>query len=501
MAHPHSKGSAENKRKIFILVVASLLAVLLWLALAGTDRPAVSLAEQKPNIIFVIIEDTSKRDIGIYGDRGVKSPNIDRLANTGIRFENVFVTAPSCTPSHTSIATGLYPHEHKASRIGVDLDESFVVFPELLKKQGYWTALAGKWDSGRFHRKRFDVMYQTGDWTLDLTLKALAERPVDKPFFIWASDFGPHRQVYDPPSKQVHNSDEIRLPDYFYDTPAARKEFAQYLDQISRIDVLLGQIESELERQQVRDNTRSIFLSDHGRPFYRAKASLYDSGTNIPFIVNWPAARLQPSVSNALISAVDIAPTILEVAGAPIPDGMSGQSFLSILQHPEMPFRNQVFIQNNQHSIATRERALRTSRFLYIHNEYPRNIPQCMQLKGATGVAWAEFFTENKKRSRRSPEKVAFCFEKRPEHELYDVRQDPYQLHNLADNADFLEVSGEMEQLLLSTRRELGDPDMDFSNRELTEQFMGFLDQKQNRLQYLREYGEELPAYVELQGL
>lgn len=324
----HYGNSICMKKKLFLLATVCLFYY------------ATSKAKEKPNIVLMIADDVSVDDMGCYGNKVVKTPNIDRLAKEGMRFDNTFLVASSSSPSRCCIVTGKYPHSTGAAELHTPLPETEIPFPLLLKQHNYYTAQAGKWHMGpsvyrAFDRYTDDNGYDNGDGGELNWVRFLKEREQDKPFFLWLASYDAHRPWGADDFFISHDPDEVEVPLYFADTPETRGDIVSYYNEIARFDYYVGEVRKELERQGVFDNTILIIMADNGRPFPRCKTRVYDSGMKTPFIVSWPKGmKHKGSVSNSLISSIDIAPTLLELAGVEIPNNMQGLSFSVTTQVP-----------------------------------------------------------------------------------------------------------------------------------------------------------------------
>ena len=212
------------------------------------------------------------------------------------------------------------------------MPEEQVMFPEILKDNGYYTAAAGKWHLGTYARNAFDKIYGGGASGAEKWVDTLKERPKDKPFFMWLAAYDAHRGWDEKIELKRHTPEEVVLPPYMVDTPEVRKDMARYYDEVQRLDRYTGYVVDELEEQGVLDNTIIIIMADNGRPFVRAKIRLNDSGIKTPFVVHWPAGIEQSGKPcDSLVSVIDIAPTILDLAGITSPSTFQGVSFTRLL--------------------------------------------------------------------------------------------------------------------------------------------------------------------------
>jgi arylsulfatase A-like enzyme len=434
-----------------ILAAAMILALL---PIAGRS------AERKPNFILLIADDMACDDCGAYGHPTIRTPQLDRLAREGMRLERAFLTCSSCSPSRASIITGRYPHNTGAEQLHVPLPKEQITFVELLRKAGYWTAAAGKWHLGDAVKDRFDLV---GEEQFDggknsgceRWVALLQQRPKDKPFFLWLASFHPHRPYLENAIPQPHDPKDVVVPPYLPDVPETHKELALYYDAISRLDGYVGQVRAELARQGILENTCILFLSDNGRPFPRCKTTVYDSGIKTPFLVRWPERVKAGTVCRSLVSSVDIAPTLLELAGLKPGPTFQGKSFARLLQDPTAHVREYVYAEHNKHNFDAHERAVRSERFGYIRNYY-NDLPQTPPVD----IIWGSTFQAMRRLrdlGKLTPAQRSVFVQPRPLEELYDTAADPHELHNLAGDPRYENVLNTLRWALKDWQRTTND--------------------------------------------
>jgi len=415
--------------------------------------PAIAFSQAKPNFVFIIADDVSFNDVGCYGNTVVKTPNIDQLAKEGMRFTNAFLTASSCSPSRCSIISGKYPHANGAAELHTPLPENEIPFPLLLKQNNYYTAHAGKWHMGPAPHRAFDRYtdnngYKNGDGGENNWVKFIRERPKDKPFFYWLASFDAHRPWGADTFKITHDPARMNIPPYFADTPETRQDMASYYNEIGRFDYYIGNVRKELEKQGVVENTVIIVMADNGRPFPRCKTRVYDSGMQTPFIVFWPKGISGKGIiSESLISSVDIGPTILELAGIKSPEEYQGVSFAPILKNPVAETRKMVFSEHNWHDYEAHERMVRTKDFLYVLNSRPNltNGGPADSKRSETQFA----LNTLRDNGRLTMAQADVFVVPRPAEELFDVKNDPEQLLNIASVPKYKNKLNEMHDLLV----------------------------------------------------
>ena len=442
-----------------------ILLFLVSICFVSCSEKKVEALIEQPNIVFIIADDVGWNDIGPYGNNKVKTPNLDKLAKDGMLFTEAFLTTSSCSPSRTSIISGLYPHNTDAEQLSWPLPENKKTFVEELKKAGYWTGLAGKYHMGDPVRDDFNLLLEmqwkdapigldrrlVGDGSgCDDWLKLLRQRPKDKPFFTWLASFDAHRPFYDGMSENPHNPEEVVLPPYVPETELVKKDFALYYDEITRMDNYIGKVVAELEAQGVSDNTIILFISDNGRAFPRDKTTLYDGGIKTPWIVKWPKKVKPNTVNHNLVSSIDIAPTFMKLAGlVPLTD-FEGVDFTPLLNQSKEGVRNEIYAEDHFHDFEDYTRAVRTKKYKYVKNYYP-DLPNTPSADVIRGRSWQSMKEEKEKGTLNIAQLK--CFEiPRAEEELFDIVADPNELHNLASSPAYAEALENMRSLLNTIR-------------------------------------------------
>ena len=313
----------------------ALGAIILIVAMVSQVAAAAA-----PNFIIMIGDDVAWNDHGSYGHPHIQTPHTDQLAREGMRFDAAFLSISSCSPSRCSIMTGRYPHSTGAGELHQPLPASQVMFPGLLKKRGYYTAAAGKWHLGNTAKAAFDRIEGGRPSGCERWVTVLKERPRDKPFFLWLAASDAHRDYQAGAIPRPHKNKDVIVPPYLPDVPDTRKDLALYYDEVSRLDSYVGKVMAELRKQGVDKNTFVLYMSDNGRPFPRCKTTIYDSGVKTPFIVRWPARVKAGSINANLVSSVDIASTIMELAGDKKSTTFQGRSFVPTLDDATQKVRD-----------------------------------------------------------------------------------------------------------------------------------------------------------------
>jgi arylsulfatase A-like enzyme len=435
-------------KKLLILIIAIIL-----------FKINIYGKEIKPNIIVMIADDISWDDFGCYGNPQVKTPNIDRLAENGIRFNQTYLTASSCSPSRNSILTGRYPHNTGAAELHTEPPVEMLSFPEFLRQGGYYSAMSGKFHMGDYANRGFDEkitdLKLVGNGGQEMWVNQLRLRPKDQPFFMWFAAYDAHRPWGVNQFSGTHHPDSVVPPQYFADTPGTRVDLAAYYDEVFRFDYYVGEVLKELHSQGVLQNTLIIIMSDNGRAFPHSKTRVNDRGMKTPFIVHWPERITTPSVSESLISVIDIAPTVLSLAGLEIHAQFQGRSFESVLDKPDTPFRNYVFAEHNWHDYEAHQRMVRDRNYMYILNSRP-NLSQSGPADALESSTYADLVAL-KQEGRLSAIQSDIFVTPRPFEELYSYESDPEQYLNLASFSHYQKVLEHLRSVLQQWMEETGD--------------------------------------------
>lgn len=452
-------------------------AFALVLCLAGLHFATAFASEARPNIVLIIADDMNWDDCGAYGHPAIRTPNIDALAAGGMLFRHAYLTTNSCSPSRSSIITGKYPHNTGAEQLHWPLPTGTQTFVQRLKESGYYTAAAGKWHMGDAVRDHFDKIYEAStagfvlpsgkdgqpakmiaaqpsgceDWE-----KALAERPDDKPFFLWLAALDPHREYSDGALDPPHKHSDVIVPDHLPDTADVREDLRLYYDEIGRLDTYVGRVSQQLKQQGVDDNTMILFISDNGRPFPRDKTTLYDGGIRTPWIVRWPAGVAAGVTTRSLVSAVDIAPTLLSIAGVDNnKDAYEGFSFAETLKNTNAVCRDFAFGEDHWHDYEDHARCIVNRQFKLIRNDYA-DLASTPSADAGRGLSWQNMLKLQNAGELTASQQACFL-SPRPKWELYDLSRDPGELNNLVDDSAYASTVEMLKTELVRWTERTGD--------------------------------------------
>jgi len=466
----------------FLRLRSLLLPGALILLLAGCK----SETGPQPNILFAIADDWGWPHAGAYGDPVVLTPTFDRLAREGVLFNHAYISSPSCTPSRNAILTGQYHWRlGPGANLWSTLDPSIPVYPLLLEDAGYKIGRFRKsWGPGDISNwERHPAGHDYTGTGFDTFMAERNEVRPDQPFCFWLGSSDPHRP-YERGSgiRSGMDPDRIRLYECFPDNEIVRSDVADYYYEVQRFDTLVANAISILEEYGELENTIIVMTGDNGMPFPRCKANNYDSGVRAPFAVRWGSGIKNPGrVLEDFISTTDLAPTFLELAGVEIPDVMTGQSFAGLLKGKKEGFVDRehrgFVLHGKERHVPGQEghmggypvRAIRTHDYLYIRNfkeeRWPAGTPN--YLEAAIPYCWLgdcdngptkSHMVENREKDQHHRELYELAFGKRPAEELYDCREDPGQLINLADDPAYREIREELSRQLMEQLLATEDP-------------------------------------------
>ncbi len=456
--------------KKFYLII--LLPLLVWI-LFGCTLESKDKIEQ-PNILILMSDNHSWNHLGCYGDPVVKTPNIDKVAEQGIRFTNAFCSSPSCTPARASMLTGqdIWRLEEGANLWGI-LPSKFEVYTDVLENAGYLVGYEGKgWGPGDFEASGRDR--NPGGDQYDSFEEFYNEREKGQPFMYWFSSRDPHRPFRKNGGKKAKiDLNKIEVPPYLPDCDEVRGDIADYYAEIQHFDrEVAGSIALLKEMGQI-NNTIIIIASDNGWQMPRGLANLYDMGTKIPLIISMPERFKGGRVVEDFVSLNDFAPTFLELAGLPIPEYMTAKSLVNILESDKSgiiePERDFVVTARERHAYVRKNgagyggRAIQTKDYLYIRNYEPEQWPAGdPPLYGDVDAHMLQYPCPAKMYLLKNENDAAIkpmfdlAFAKRPAEELYDLKKDPFQMKNVAMDPAYTDVkakmAGKLDAYLIKTK-------------------------------------------------
>jgi N-sulfoglucosamine sulfohydrolase len=436
---------------------------------------ALAAAPAKPNILFLLSDDHSYPYLSCYGNPDVRTPNLDRLAAEGMRFDRMFVSCPQCVPSRAALMTGRSPVAVRMVRFTSRLPSDIPALPDVLRdKGGYFTGVAGRSYhldgpatggqraapelGGAMDRHNLRTFTQRVDYVekggamqnFGGKLAAFLDKaPKDKPWFFWLGFSDPHHVWTTQGKRGALDPKKLTLPPHLPDLPGVRGDLARYLAEIEHLDDDVQTVLDTLKARGLDQNTLVVFCGDNGMAMPHGKGALHDPGINVPLIVRWPGVLKPGQTTRALISGEDFAPTMLEAAGVKPPKEMSGVSYLKLLRGEPFTPRQYIFAERGPHggdggmkpdilaSTFDLARCARSDRFKLIYNCTPHGAVAPVDSQRDPG--WQDMLAANAA-GKLAPQFVkAYFTAPRPTFELYDLDADPGELNNLAGQPEFKE--------------------------------------------------------------
>ncbi|MGI9473070.1 MAG: sulfatase family protein [Rubripirellula sp.] len=434
-----------NKKSIAILVVIAICCFAIR-----------AQAEDPPNMLFVIADDCTFRDIGCYGGQAY-TPNIDELATQGMKMTHCFQCAPMCSPTRHNIYTGQYPVKTGAYPNHTSTYDHVKNITHFLKPLGYRVALSGKTHIGP--RELFEFEY-SGNKNPDMqALDTMMSECVDSetPFCIFACSNEPHTP-WDKGDASRYPPEDVELPPYLADTPVVREGFSRYLAEITYYDSQVGQLLGMLDKHGLADDTLVVVVSEQGNSMPFAKWTCYDNGLQSAMIIRWPGKVAADSVSDAMVEYVDITPTFVDVAGGKADPALDGRSFVDVItgktdQHKDFVFGEMTTkgIINGNASYPIRSVRSRTHKLILNLQHDQAFTDACTKSNEFRSIKAAAEKGDDRARV------VVQRYQNRPAIEFYDVIEDPLEMHNLADHPEHSETIAQLRSELAQWMEAQGD--------------------------------------------
>jgi N-sulfoglucosamine sulfohydrolase len=446
-------------------MLRTVLVLVAWALLATPARAA------ERNVVLFVADDHGAEALGAYGNRVVKTPEIDQVAAEGVRFTHAFATTASCSASRSVLLSGV--HNHRNGQYGHEHEyHHFSAFanvrslPVRLEEAGYRTARGGKFHVAPDSVFRFQQVITLA------TVEAFIQADAAKPFFVYYATNEPHRPFNHDAEDRIDLRNVI-VPPWLPDIPVVREELALYYASVRKVDKAFGTLVETLKRTGTYNNTLIVYLSDNGAPFPGSKTNVYEPGTRLPLIVRTPGVARPGRVNTAMISWVDITPTILDFAGIRLPavppsapvgpgrfinesPGIHGRSFLGILEQAQPAGWDEVYASHTFHEITMYYpmRVVRTRTHKLIWNiAHPLPYPFASDLYESG--SWQGALT--RKLQTFGPRTIQ-AYMQRPAFELYDLVRDPLESTNLATQPDQARLLADLKARIKAFQQRTGDP-------------------------------------------
>jgi len=416
-------------------------------------------SQRPPDIVVYLADDLSVADVSSYGGTNIATPAIDHLAADGMTFDRAFVASPSCAVSRAALLTGLMPARNGAEENHSYPREDVLRLPKILNDLGYQTAAFGKVAHLRsapdYHFDVYDLQQDIPE--LQVTVKDFLENRTDeRPLALFVGVSNPHVPW---PSESTVDPESMSLPPQLLDTPRTRVQRSRYLQEVKDLDAYLSELRKLTQKHLSRD-TVFVFSSDHGAQFPFGKWTLYDEGIRVPLIVTRPGKIEAGSRTDAMVSWVDILPTLIDIGGGEVPENLDGRSFLPVLRGETESHRDRIFTTHSGDLLMNvyLSRSVRGDRYKLIWNPHPEFAFTSyidLLLRETSGDYFKQW-TELAKTDQHAAEVVSRYYG-RPEFELFDLQQDPSELTNLAVKPELAPIQQELLAQLKAWMKEQGD--------------------------------------------
>lgn len=428
-----------------------------------------SAKETRPNIIWLVAEDQSPEWFPMYGDKSISLPNLESLSADGVTFDNAVAPVPVCAPARSSLITGLYPttlgtHNMRTHTPWRAINEPLLdslpsyspvvpegvrMFTEYLRKEGYYTANGPKED---YNFEKTDAA-----WDESSSKRHYRKRDGNQPFFaVFNFSVCHESQIWNRGKDSLFvDPKELDVPPYLPDNDTIRHDLAVNYSNLKRLDNQLGEIIKDLKEDGLYENSIIFFYGDHGGPFPRHKRALYDTGVKVPLIIKFPDNEDGGTRDDRLISFIDYAPTVLSMAGIEPPKVIQGKAMFGefeVEDKPEYTYHSS----DRFDEIYDRLRAVRSTEYKYIKS-FNTNLSHALNVSYREQMPMMRELRKMYAEGTLNDEQKLWLNPTKPEEELYDLKEDPYELHNLALDPDYQQTLIEYRQLLNDWMKETND--------------------------------------------
>ncbi len=429
----------------------------------------LSDAASPPHIVVFLSDDHTITDSSVYGSSEISTPNMERLALAGMTFDQAFVASPSCAPSRAALLTGMMPSRNGAEANHSRPKPNIKKLPAYLQEIGYEVVSFGKvghyvqtpeygFDLAKHFRYHEDVAVSKAcEW--------LRARSSNKPLCLFVGTNWPHVPW---PKAEAYSANDVAIPEKHVDTPETRRARAKYLEAVRTMDRELGDV-YDLSQEILGEQTLFIHTSDHGAQWPFGKWTLYDEGIRTPLIVAWPGHVAANTRSDALVSWVDLLPTIVEAAGGSTDASLDGRSLLPVLEGKSQSHRDAIFTvhSGDGNFNVYPMRSVRTAKFKYIRNLHPefKFASHVTKVQKNEDIYWPSWLEKSKTDATAAA--IVRAYSERPGEELFDIEADPLEQNNLASKPAFAETLASMQEMLDKWMVDQGDTQTVFGEPEL----------------------------------
>lgn len=417
----------------------------------------IASGQDKPNIVIYLGDDHGVLDASIYGATDVKTPNLERIAKLGMVFDRAFIASPASGPSRAALLTAKMPARNGAEANHTYPKADIQVLPQLLQENGYEVAAFGKVAHDKMNKTAKFSSYSEPKINLANNVKAFFQKRTEsKPLCLLVGDKRPHVPWT---NELLYKPEDVKLPSYFIDTKETREHRSMYYSDITGLDAEMGKV-YDMAKERFGDNFIFIYTADHGAQWPFGKWNLYDAGIRVPLVVVWPNHIKTNVRTNAMVSWIDIFPTLLDITGSNTPTDLDGKSFANVLKNNKSKFRDYIFTTHsgdgnrNIYPI----RSVRSERYKYIRNLHPEfyhSTHSDIDRRKNAGAYWNSWdsIAETDPKARE----IISRYYQRPAEEFYDLSADPTEQNNLISKPELAKQIEKMRIMLDKWLKEQGD--------------------------------------------
>jgi uncharacterized sulfatase len=454
------KENIEYSKINNILKFTAMITIKNILTASLTGISAVAAAQTNPNIVLIIADDCRYQDLGCYGSKDAVTPNIDRLADEGLKFDRFFQATAMSSPTRHCLLTGIYPVRSGAYPNHTFIKDGITTLPQYLKDAGYRVALQAKRHIAPEKAFPFEYLGKSNEHVdIQRIEPFIADAAAKKEaFFLYVASHDPH-SPWTRGDRSLFDANKLTLPPYLVDTEETREAYVNYLAEINQLDTDVGKVDALIKKYGLEKNTVFIFTSEQGHSFPFAKWTCYDAGLHTAFIIRWDGVVKPGSTTDAMCEYVDVTPTLVDIAGGNTPKNIDGKSFLNVIKGKAKSFKEYTYSAHTTRGIIQGSeyygiRSVRSAKFSYTMNLSPeaefKNVATTD--RDAIWKSWLES-AETDEFARQQ----LWKYQHRPAEEFYDIVNDPFQMNNLINDPQYAKDIKMLRSKLLAWMKQQGD--------------------------------------------
>ncbi len=397
-------------------------------------------ASRQPNIFIIIADDQTWRDSGCYGNKDVRTPNIDRLASEGVRFTRAFTATAMCAPMRQQMYTGIFPVRNGAYPNHSQIKPGIKTLPSYFRELGYRVGLAGKRHFGPLKSYPFEWVGPQNKLDFD-AIREFVGRDARQPYCLVVCSHEPHGP-WNQGDASHYDPEKLTLPPYLVDTPETRSALSRYYAEVEYFDREVGRCLDIVDASGWKEKTLFLYCSEQGAPFPAGKWTCYDVGLREGFIIRWPERVRAGSVATAMVQGVDALPTLIEAAGGTPPPGLDGRSYLAVLEGRTDEHDSEVYGVHTTRGIIDGAECYPVRSVRTQTDKLILNLNHEIEFRNVLITRDQEHYWRSwvqKAKSDATAARLVERYLRRPAVEFYDIVADPFEMNNLAGQPEYQE--------------------------------------------------------------